>query len=100
MLDLDSQRFSKRIDAVEPRKHTLVKHHVLTALFEIFLGERNALFLAFSDHHEHISEDLFYLVRFGDVRRFTPEILGIHAEILDEIVFLHIRGAEGLVKII
>ena len=25
---------------------------------------------------------------------------GIHAEILDEIVFLHIRGAEGLIKIV
>ena len=100
MLDPDAQGFPKGVDAVEPGQHAVEKLHVLAAGAQVFLGQRNAFFLALFDHDEHIGQDLFHLVLLGDGGGLAPECVRGHAEILDEVVLLHIGGAEGLVEIV
>ena len=100
MLDFHTQGLAVSIDAVKPSQHAVEKLHVLAAGAQVFLGQRNAFFFALLDHDEHVSEDLFHLVLLCDGGGLAPECVRGHAEILDEIVFLHIRGAEGLIEIV
>ena len=100
MLHLDSLAVAEGVDAAEPLLHAGKQHDVPAHLPQALPGEGQAPLFRLLDHGVHIGQNAVHTVGMAEAVGHGPEFPGRHAQTGDEGIILHVRGAEGLVKIV
>ena len=92
--------FSKPVDTAEPFRHSGVQLQVFAQGHKVAATNRFPVNMGFVQHQVHVGQDAVHFMFFRQVGRFCPKLIGRHAQVGNEGVRLHIRGAKGFVKII
>ena len=100
MLHLHALTLAKGVDAVKPLLHTGKQHDVTTFFHQALPGQGQAMLIRLQDHGIHIGQNTVNAVGPAKAVCLCPELLRRHAKAGDESIVLHIRGAEGLIKVI
>ena len=100
MLHRHAQTVAKGVDTAEPLPHAGEQLDGLAALHQEVPVQRHALGAALLDHGIHISQQAVHLVLPAEGVGLLPELRGGIAQTGDEGIVLHIRGAQGLIKVV
>ena len=100
MLDLHPQLLAEGVDAAEPLPHAGKEHHVPSAAHQKVPVQPPVLLPALMDHGVHIGQQAIHVVIPAKAVGLLPELGRGIPQLRDEGVILHVRGTQGLVKIV
>ena len=88
------------VDATKPSFHAVVQLQIFAQCHKVAAADGLPVNMGFVQHQIHVGQDTIHLFIFCQVRRFFPKCISRHAQVRNEGVSLHVRGAQSFIKII
>ena len=100
VLNIHTDGLTVLIYSVKPVLNALVEFNITSRGAQIFLGKGDSLFLACDHRVVHISENTLHIVLLTEGLNLAPELAGLHPEIRDKGIVLHILIGKSFIKIV
>ena len=100
MLNSQTKLLPDLVYRCKPREDSRKEFQIRPQADEITAPDRLAPSFRFIEHQLHVGKDAVHLLFSGQRIGLCPERRGLHTQLGDEGVLLHVLGCEGLVKII
>ena len=92
MLHLEAQARAIGVDPLKPGIHARKQLHLFALTVKGLAAQTHAPPPGLENHHIHIGQDGIHVMTVPHVPAQPPEIPGLHAQLRDERIFLHIPG--------